>query len=130
MATFALQTLDLLLQCSEYLITPPTYTADVSDSIVVINTKDITTITGGSSLPITSSPTAFFYHTLRKCAIGLRQMLPNQTRKASCFLVLDDKSTEDNTCTFVCMQDSSPGQIQSLRCEFSVAMDNADGLHG
>ena len=42
-----------------------------------------------------------------------------------CFLVLDGRSIQDNSCIFVCTQDSAPGQIESLRCTFDIALQNA-----
>lgn len=44
--------------------------------------------------------------------------------------MLDDKSTEDDSCIFVCTQDEeAPGEIHSLRCEFDVALENAVACH-
>ena len=54
----ALQMLDLLLECTEEYLSKfnsPNYTAHVSDRFIIIDTKDIATITKGSSLPIASS---------------------------------------------------------------------------
>jgi len=50
-----------------------------------------------------------------------------------CFLVIDDETREDDSCIFVCTQDSAPGEIQgSLRCGFEVALQNvvACGVQG
>jgi len=96
--------------------------------MVIIDTKDITTITEGSSPPVSSSPTAFLNRTLQEVrdwfGANITQPCP-EGFMPYCFLVLDDKSTEDNSCVFVCTQDSAPGEIESLRCEFDVALDNA-----
>lgn len=46
--------------------------------------------------------------------------------------MIDDESTEDDSCIFVCTQDSAPGKIHSLRCDFEVALQNvvACGVQG
>jgi len=41
-----------------------------------------------------------------------------------CFLVIDDESTWDNSCIFVCTHYSAPGEIHSLRCGFELALQN------
>ena len=41
-----------------------------------------------------------------------------------CFLVIDEKSTEDNSCIFVCTHYSAPGEMHSLRCGFELALQN------
>ncbi|KAF8957045.1 hypothetical protein BDZ97DRAFT_1924884 [Flammula alnicola] len=124
-------TLNLLLHCTEEYISEfnePNDNANVSDMIVFIDSKDITTITKGSSPPITSSPTAFLGHTLQQVRdwfdANITQPCPNGYMPY-CFLVLDGESAEDDSCIFVCTQDSALGEIHSLRCEFGVAMQNA-----
>ena len=126
----ALQTLDLLLECTEEYLSEfnsPNYTAHVSDRLVIIDTKDIGTITKGSSPPIASCPTTFLGLSLSEVRdwfdANITQPLP-EGFTPHCLLVIDDKSTEDNSCIFVCTQDSTPGEIHSLRCGFEVALEN------
>ena len=38
--------------------------------------------------------------------------------------MIDDESTEDDSCIFVCTQNSALGEIHSLRCGFEVALEN------
>ena len=106
-STFALQTLNLFLQCTEEYLSEYNPTPDVSEDIVIIDTKDITTITKGSSPHITSSPTAFLGHTLQEVHdwfdANITQPRPKRFMH-HCFLVLDDKSAEDESCIFVCTQ--------------------------
>ncbi|KAF8959799.1 hypothetical protein BDZ97DRAFT_1922595 [Flammula alnicola] len=124
-------TLNLLLHCTEEYLTEfnsSNYTAHISDRIVFIDSKDITTITKGSSPPITSSPTAFLGHTLQQVREWFDANITQPCPKGYmpyCFLVLDGESAEDDSCIFVCTQDSAPGEIHSLRCEFDVALLNA-----
>jgi len=126
----ALQTLDLLLECTEEYLSEfnsPDYTAHVSDRLVIMDTKDIATITKGSSLPIASCPTAFLGLSLKEVCDWFDANITQPQLEGftpHCFLVIDDKSTEDNSCVFVCTQDSAPGEIHSLRCSFEVALEN------
>ena len=126
----ALQSLDLLLACTEEYLSEfnsPGYTAHVSDRLVIMETKDITTITKGSSPPIASCPTAFLGLSLKEVCdwfdANITQSHP-EGFKPHCFLVIDDESTEDDSCIFVCTQDSAPGEIHSLRCGFELALQN------
>lgn len=133
----ALQTLDLLLECTEEYLSKfnsPNYTARVSDRLI-IDTKDIATITKGSSLPIASSPTAFLGLSLKEVRDWFDANITQPHLEGfmpHCFLVIDDESTEDDSCIFVCTQDSAPGEIHSLRCDFEVALQNvvACGVQG
>jgi hypothetical protein len=126
----ALQTLDLLLECTEEYLSEfnsPNYTAHVSDRLVIIDTKDIATINKGSSLPIASCPTAFLGLSLKEVRDWFDANITQPYLKGftpHCFLVIDDESTEDHSCIFVCTQDSAPGEIHSLRCGFEVALQN------
>jgi hypothetical protein len=92
-----------------------------------MDTKGISTITAVSSPQIPSSPTAFLGHTLLEIRDWFDENItqPHSERYTPhCFLVLDDETVEDHTCIFVCTQDSAPGEIQSLRCTFDLAMQN------
>ncbi|KAF8899802.1 hypothetical protein CPB84DRAFT_1780012 [Gymnopilus junonius] len=124
-------TLNLLLQFVEEYISEflddPTLSMQVSDLIVIMGTNDITTITEGSSSPVTSSPTAFLDHTLQQVQEWFEINITQPFTKgftSHCFLVLDNKTTEDDSCIFVSTLDSAPGEIHSLRCNFDVAMIN------
>jgi len=92
-----------------------------------MDTKDIATITNGSSPPIASCPTAFLGLSLKEVCdwfdANITQSHP-EGFKPHCFLVIDDESTEDDSCIFVCTQDSAPGEIHSLRCGFELALQN------
>ena len=125
------QTLDYFLQCTEkYLIEVDTSEPPepMSESIVFIDSKDITTITDGTSPPITSCPTAFCGHSIHEIH-GWFETNISQPRANGylhhCYLILDDKSAEDDTCIFVCTLDSAPGEIKSLRCGFEIALQTA-----
>ncbi|KAF8187789.1 hypothetical protein BJ912DRAFT_969671 [Pholiota molesta] len=124
-------TLDLLLECTEeYLagFNSGNYIAHVSDRLVIIDTKDITTITKGSSPPVASSPTAFVGLSLKEVRDWFDANITQRRPKGfmpHCFLVIDNESTEDDSCVFVCTQDSAPGELHSLRCGFEVALQNA-----
>ncbi|PPQ69119.1 hypothetical protein CVT26_003567 [Gymnopilus dilepis] len=124
-------TLNLFLACvQEYLeeIAEPDFVVPVSSRIVLIDSKDISTITKGSSPPITSCPTDFFGYTLREVCDWFNANIGDpcaQGYMSNCFFVLDDQSAEDDTCVFACPQEAPPGGIHSLRCGFEVAMVNA-----
>jgi hypothetical protein len=126
-----LQTLDLLLECTEEYLSKfntPNYTTLVSDRLVIMDTKDIATITKGASLPITTSPTAFLGLSLEEVRDWFDANITQRRPKGfmpHCFLVIDNESTEDDSCVFVCTQDSAPGELHSLRCGFEVALQNA-----
>jgi hypothetical protein len=126
----ALQTLDLLLQRTEEYFSEsrtPSFPTQASDWLVIMDTKDIATITHGSSHPMTSSPTAFLGLSLEEVhdwfITNISQPCSDKFT-SDCFLLLDDESTEDNSCIFVCTQDSAPGEIHSLRCVFELAYHN------
>jgi len=123
-------TLDLLFECTdEYLseFNSPNNITHASDVLIIIDTKDTATITKESSPPIASSPTAFLGVSLKEVhewfdANITQPHLEGFTQH--CFLVIDDESTEDDTCIFVSTLDSAPGEIHSLRCGFEVALLN------
>ena len=95
-----------------------------------MDTKDISTITAVSSPQIPSSPTAFLGHTLQEICDWFDENITQPEPEGyapCCFLVLDDKTVEDDTCIFVCTDDS--GEIQSLRCTFDLVMWNFIGCH-
>jgi hypothetical protein len=125
------KTLDLLLECTEeYLagFNSGNYIAHVSDRLVIIDTKDITTITKGSSPPVASSPTAFVGLSLKEVRDWFDANITQPRPKGfmpHCFLVIDDESTEEGSCVFVCTQDSPPEELHSLRCDFDLALQNA-----
>jgi hypothetical protein len=100
---------------------------EASEYLVIMDTKDIATITEGSSHPMTSSPTAFLGLSLKEVhewfITNINQ--PGADKfTPECFLVLDNKSIEDNSCVFVCTIDSAPEEIHSLRCVFELAIQN------
>jgi hypothetical protein len=117
-----LQTIDLLLQCSEKYLSEFESNPDISEHIVIIDTKDITTITEGSS------PTSFLGYTLQQVCdwfdANITQPQP-EGFMTHCFLVLDDKSIEEETCFVVSNLDSAPGEIHSLRCTFDLGLQVA-----
>ncbi|KAF8187776.1 hypothetical protein BJ912DRAFT_418964 [Pholiota molesta] len=124
--------LDFLLECtaeyfSKFGFNSSSYTPQSSDYLVIMDTKDIATITKGSSHPITSSPTAFLGLSLKEVHdwfnANITQPRPNGFMPY-CFLVLDNESIKDATCVFVCTRDSAPGEIHSLRCVFELAFQN------
>ncbi|KAF8187772.1 hypothetical protein BJ912DRAFT_418928 [Pholiota molesta] len=141
-----LTTLDLLLQCTEEYLSeinsPSDDIFEASEYLVIMDTKDIATITQGSSHPMShimsSSPTAFLGLSLKEVHDWF---ITNINQPGSdkftpyCFLVLDNKSIEDDSCIFVCTiedeinsdpeeTDSAPEEIQSLRCVFELAYQN------
>ncbi|KAF8187791.1 hypothetical protein BJ912DRAFT_419585 [Pholiota molesta] len=129
-ADIPLTTLDLLLQCTEKYLSEfnsPDHIAEASEYLVIMDTKDIATITEGSSHPMTSSPTAFLGHSLKEVhewfITNINQ--PGADKfTPECFLVLDKESIEDDCCVFVCTIDSAPEEIHSLRCVFELAYQN------
>ena len=82
-----------------------------------MDTKDISTITAVPSPQFPSSPTAFLGYTLQELQDWLDE---NIIQPYPCFLVLDDKTVEDNSCILV-LQDNSGG-ISSLRSTFEVVV--------
>jgi hypothetical protein len=126
----ALQTLHLLFECTEEYLSQfnsPNDTIHVSDWLIIIDTKDIATITKVSSLPIASSPTAFLGLSLKEVRDWFDANITQPHSEGfipHCFLVIDDESTEDDSCIFVCTRDSAPGEIHSLRCGFELALQN------
>jgi hypothetical protein len=145
----ALQTLDLLLQCTEEYLSeinsPSDDIFEASEYLVIMDTKDIATITQGSSHPMShimsSSPTAFLGLSLKEVhdwfITNINQ--PGADKFTSyCFLVLDKESIEDDCCVFVCTRDSAPQEtdsdpeetdsapeeLHSLRCVFELAYQN------
>ncbi|KAF8187792.1 hypothetical protein BJ912DRAFT_419605 [Pholiota molesta] len=145
-ADIPLTTLDLLLQCTEEYLSeinsPSDDIFEASEYLVIMDTKDIATITQGSSYPMShimsSSPTAFLGLSLKEVhdwfITNINQ--PGADNFTSqCFLVLDKESIEDDSCIFVCTieeeTDSDPEEtdltleeIQSLRCVFELAYQN------
>ncbi|KAF8057834.1 hypothetical protein FPV67DRAFT_1657688 [Lyophyllum atratum] len=119
-------TLNLLLECSEeYMREFSGDELDISQDIVIMNTKEISSISKGSSLPVDSSPTAFVGHTVWEIRDWFDANITQPRRKGFMrywFLVLDAQSIEDETCLFVCTLDVP---MQSLRCDFDVALQNA-----
>ncbi|KAF8066872.1 hypothetical protein FPV67DRAFT_1781335 [Lyophyllum atratum] len=119
-------TLNLLLECSEeYMREVEGDDLDISKDIVIINTKEISSISKGSSLPVDSSPTVFVGHTVQEIRHWFDANIAQPERKGfmpHCFLVLDAQSIEDESCLFVCTLD---GRMQSLRCDFDVALQSA-----
>ena len=130
--------MNLFLECvQEYLeeIAELNFVVPVSSRIVLIDSKDISTITKGSSPPITSCPTDFFGYTLREVCDWFNANIGDpcaQGYMSNCFIVLDDQSTEAHTCVFVCPQEAPPGEIHSIRCGFEIVMANATacGIQG
>ena len=129
--TSTLQTLESLLDRSEdYLLEfdSPEELTLASEQIVFMDTKDISNITAVSSPQIPSSPTAFLGHTLPEIRDWFDENITqpeSEIYMPYCFLVLDDKTVEDDSCIFVCTNnDSAPGEIQSVRCTFDVVMAN------
>ena len=133
--TSTLQTLESLLDGTEDVLLDPNcelhYTEDnltlTTQHIVFMDTKDISTITAVSSPQIPSSPTAFLGHTLQEIQDWFDENITQPYTEGSmylpgCFVVLDDRTVEDDTCIFVYTDDS--GEIQSLRCTFDVVMWN------
>ncbi|PPQ67446.1 hypothetical protein CVT26_007240 [Gymnopilus dilepis] len=130
-ANIPVTTLNYLLECSEEYLsefdklrTPmPIY-----HYMVIMDSKNLSTITEGSSPPVTSCPTAFLGHTLQEIHDWFQTNISQPYASgysSSCFLVLDEESEEDDTCIFVCTQDEAPGEIHSLRCGFELALQNA-----
>ncbi|KAF8187785.1 hypothetical protein BJ912DRAFT_1143597 [Pholiota molesta] len=121
-------TLDLLLECTQEYLDEPTPSAHVSERVVIMHTKDIATITKGSSPPITSSPTAFLGLSLEEVRDWFAANITEPCAErfmSHCFLVLDNESIEDESCIFVATQYSAPGEIHALRCDFDVAYQSA-----
>ncbi|KAF8066893.1 hypothetical protein FPV67DRAFT_1450014 [Lyophyllum atratum] len=118
--------LNLLLECSEeYMREFEGDDLDISQDIVIMNTKEVSSISKGSSLPVDSSPTAFVGHTVWEIRDWFDANITQPRRKGFMqywFLVLDAQSIEDESCLFVCTLDVP---MQSLRCDFDVALQNA-----
>ena len=97
-----------------------------------MDTKDISTITAVSSPQIPSCPTAFLGHTLQEIWDWFDENIvqPYSWRESKymqdCFIVLDDKTLEDDSCMFVSTEDSAPGAILSVRCTFDVVVGNVE----
>jgi hypothetical protein len=89
----ALQILDLLLECTEEYLSKfnsPNYTAQVSDRLIFLGLS-LKEVRDWFDANITQP--------------HLEGFMPH------CFLVIDDESTESDSCMFVCTQDSAPGEI-------------------
>ncbi|KAF8066883.1 hypothetical protein FPV67DRAFT_1214217 [Lyophyllum atratum] len=121
-------TCNLLLECSEgYMqaFVREHDDVDISEYIVIINTKGISSISKGSSLPVDSSPTAFVGHTIQEIRDWFDANITQPRRRGfmpHCFLVLDAQSIEDETCLFVCTRDAP---LESRRCDFDEALQSA-----
>ncbi|KAF8057830.1 hypothetical protein FPV67DRAFT_555789 [Lyophyllum atratum] len=126
MADIPASTLNLLLECSaEYMEEFEGDELDISEYIVIVNTKEISSISKGSSLPVDSSPTAFVGHTVQEIRDWFDANITQPKQKGfmrHCFLVLDAQSIEDESCLFVCTRDAP---LQLLRCDFEVALESA-----
>ncbi|KAF9465330.1 hypothetical protein BDZ94DRAFT_1254306 [Collybia nuda] len=120
--------LDLLLQCTEEYLEEyriPDYKLHTPDRIVIMDTKDVSSISRGSSVPVSLSPAAFVGMTVQEIRDWFDTNITQTGREGfmhHCFLVLDAQSVTDESCLFVCTQDAP---LQSLRCDFDVALQNA-----
>ncbi|KAF8167271.1 hypothetical protein B0H34DRAFT_9015 [Crassisporium funariophilum] len=91
----------------------------------IMDTKDLSTISSGSSAPIQPFTSPFLGQSVPEVRDWFDANITQPCQSGfllHCFVVLDAQSIEDETCLFVSTLD---GPLESLRCDFDFAMMNA-----
>ena len=92
----------------------------ISDEIVFITSKDMSTITCGATRPAKAFTSPFLGETIEQVSdwfvANIRPIDDGYTGFS--FLVMDSQTVEDNTCLFVC---TLFDELQTVRCDFDVA---------
>ncbi|KAG6806599.1 hypothetical protein H0H93_002737, partial [Arthromyces matolae] len=79
-----------------------------SFNVVIIDTKDVSTIIEGSSVPVESSPRTFLDHTVEEVMDWFNENIGDPYREgfmSSCFAILDERSLQDYSCHFISVDD-------------------------